>query len=137
MATKWDIWLSELARALKGGVRLVPARRGSAYSQSVSLPGDYSDAAFRGQVRSSPDASGDPLASFTFSTPAYGSETMRTILAFSLASGTGTNSTGALPADGDFDGVEEFPFDILMTPDGGTEELLFGGVLPVVGRVTV
>lgn len=137
MASKWNVWLSELSRASKGGVRLVSARRGSAFSQAITLPGDYSAASFRGEVRANPDASGTALAAFTFTTPTYDAGTGKTSVSFSLAAGSGANSTGALPADGDFDGVEEFPFDILVTPSGGTEELLFGGVLPVVGRVTV
>lgn len=133
----FETWLAELARAQKGGVRLPAARRGSAWSQTIVIAGDRSTATFRGAVKAQPDAADPPLAAFTVSTPAYDAGTDKTTVAISLVAGTGAGSTGILPADGDGDGVEDFPFDVLMTPSGGTEELLLGGVLPVAGRITV
>jgi hypothetical protein len=137
MVNKWATWLSELDRAGKGGVSLRPAIRERSWVLRVSFSGDNSAATFRGEVRISPDTTGDPLAAFSFSTPEYDSELDKTSVSVSLAAGTGANSTGSLPSDDDANGVEEFPFDILMTPSGGAEEVLIAGVLPVLGRVTV
>lgn len=133
----FETWLHELTLARKGGVRLSGIRRGSAWSQSIVISGDYSGATFRGSVKVAVDADDPALASMTFGTPTYSAETGKTTVTMSLAAGTGANSTGSLPSDSDGDGVEDFPFDVLMTPSGGTEELLFGGVLAVIGRVTV
>lgn len=136
MTGKWDAWLREMQRAKKGGIRLKRVFRGLAFSHTISIPGDFSAATFRGQVRLSPDTTGTPLAEFTFSTPTYDVDTGRTLVTYSLAAGDGANSTGALPADGDGDGIEEFPFDILATPSGESEDMLFAGIMPVIGIVT-
>lgn len=134
MTTQYTAWLAALAAARKGPVTLPTATRKLAYSQVITLNGDFSTAAITGQIRSAPD-SDTILAAFTVGTLSFaGGLTSFTI---SLAAGTGANSTGVLPADSDMDGVEYFPFDILMTPSGGAAERLFGGLLPVSGHITL
>lgn len=134
MASQWDTWLRALAAAGKGGIRLEGASRGRAFTLLVHLAGSWTGATMRGDVRIRPDAAA-ALSVFTVTGPvvANGYSTFTC----TLAAGTGANSTGVLPADTDLDGVEEFPFDLLLTPSGGTEELLLGGVLPVTGRIIV
>lgn len=131
-----ESWLQRLKAAGKGGIRLDanPATRGRAWSMPVVLPADFTGATMRGQIRLEPDAAGAALAEFAVSGPVVADGTSTFTL--SLDAGTGANSTGILPADADADGAEDFPFDILLPPDGGTEELLVGGILPVVGRIT-
>lgn len=135
MTTQYTAWLQSLAAANKGPVTLPTATRKLAYSHVIALTGpDYSGATITGQVRSSPD-SDTILAAFTIGTLAYSDGV--TTVPISLAAGTGSNSTGVLPADSDLDGVEYFPFDFLMTPSGGAAERLFGGLLPVSGHITL
>jgi len=133
MTVPFKDWLDLLAFAKKGPVYLPVAVRGLAYSQTFSVPGDYTTATVTGQVRSAPDAD-TALVTFTFGTPSFSAG--RTTWAYSLAAGSGANSTGALPADDDGDGVQYFPFDFLLTPSGGSAERLFAGLLPVSGHIT-
>ena len=134
METTFDPWLRALRDAEKGPVVLTQATRGKAWEHAVAMAGDWSGSTMRGEVRSYPDAEGDPLATFVVSGPviADGYSTFT----LSLAAGNGENSTGNLPADSDADGIERFPFDLLITPSGEEEELLFGGFLPIRGRIT-
>lgn len=134
MAGQFDTWLREQSLAGKGGVRLQAASRARLYVLGVSLPGDWTGATLRGEVHAAPD-SPTVLAEFQISGPVV--DAGRSLFTVSLGAGTGTDTTGALPADGDLDGVEEFPVDFLLTPSGGAEELLFSAVLPLTGRVTV
>jgi len=128
-------WQDGLAPAKKGPVILQAATRRLAWTTTIRVAGlDYSAAAFVGQVRASPD-SGTILASFTFGTPVFADD--ETTVTMSLAAGTGANSTGVLPADADMDGMEYFPFDVLITPSGGTQERFFAGLLPLSGYVTL
>ena len=136
MTSKWDSWLEQLQRALKGGIRVAPANRGAAWTQLVTMPGNLTTATLRGQVRIAPDNAGTPLAAFSFTSITYDAPSDRSSFTASLAAGVGANSTSALPSDTDMDGVEEFPFDILITRSGSPEEVLFGGLLPVIGKVT-
>ena len=124
-----DNWQRELRAAGKGPVRLPAVSRGRAWEALVSLTGDFTGAALRGQVRSEPDVAGSPLAAFTVTAGGFdGTKTH-----FTLA--LGAASTAGFPEDFD-DAAGELPFDLLMTPDGGEEDLLLGGVLPVLGSVT-
>src|SRR5688572_26000615 len=105
MAGTWDEWLAALKAANKGPLiapELPSATRGMYWSTTIELPGDWTGAALTGTVRASPDAS-TALATFSVSGPsvAVGTSTFT----ISLAAGTGANSTGVLPADGDLDGV--------------------------------
>lgn len=130
----FDDWLGQLKASGKGPVTLYTCTRGRAFEYPFALAGDWTGATIRGQVRTAPDAAGDPIVTFTTSGPTVlGSFSVFTI---SLAAGTGVNSTGILPAAATGDGSAEFAFDLLITPDGGDETLLFGGVLPVIGRIT-
>ncbi len=82
------------------------------------------------QARLRPDAAGDPIASFTVAGP----EVAAGLSTFALSMTAGV--TAGFPPDSDLDGVEQFAVDVLLTPAGGMTELLFGGVLPLLGRVT-
>ena len=73
---------------------------------------------------------GATLADFTVTVGAYASGV--TPVALSLTSG----QTTALTADADLDGLEEFVFDILWTPSGGTQQRLMGGIIKISGKVT-
>ena len=131
MAT-FDPWLAQLAAAGKGPVTLY-AFRGRAFSQTITLSGNWTGATMRGQIRLEPDAA-TSLAAFTVTGPVIvGDATQFTI---SLAAGSGANSTGVLPADAAGENYIELPFDLLMTPAGGAEDTLFGGVFTLVGRIT-
>ena len=130
MNTPFDEWLRQLKLGNKGPVRLSLVTRGRKWEQSVSLVGDYTGATMRGEVRVSPDAVGSAEAEFTVTGPVVAGGYSTFTLSLS------TVETEALPSDGDADGVEFLPYDLLLTPSGGDEELLFGGVLPLIGRIT-
>lgn len=130
--TTFDPWLRELTRAGKGPLPLKAATRGLKWERPVELEGDFTGATLTAKLRLYPDAAA-VLATCAVTGPvvAAGLSTWT----ISLAAGSGSNSTGALPADGDLDGVEYFAFAIHLTPSGGNEDLLLGGALPVIGRV--
>lgn len=132
MDTQYNTWLNSLAQQVKGPLILPAATRKLAYTHNLFLSGEW-DATIQAQVRAAPD-SGTILAQFTIGTRSYVGG--NTLFPISLAAGDGANSTGALPADTDMDGVEYFPFDILMTLGGVTDRLV-GGILPVSGHVTL
>lgn len=133
MRTPFDNWLSELRRAGKGG-RILPAHtRGRTFRQLFRLPGDFSAAEFRSEIRAAPDATA-ALVAFTFSAPAYDAATGKTTVVMSLSAAN--SLPPVLPAPTDPDATAWYPFDILVTPSGGTADLLLGGVLPIIGRVT-
>lgn len=132
MATPFDAWLRSLAAAGKGPLTLYAARKVK-FTLSVNLPGNWTGAALRGKVKDAPDNAAT-LATFTVTGPVVvGAISTFTV---SLAAGTAANSTGVLPADPDADGVTQFAYDLLLTPSGGTEELLVGGIFELEGSVT-
>ncbi len=133
MAGEFDSWLRALSAAGKGPAPLA-ATRGRRFSDDIWLPGDWTGATVAGQVRAAPDASGSPLVTFTCPAPVVADGWSKFTL--SLASGTGANSTGALPADGDGSGLASFPYDLTITPSGGVPELLLGGPFNLIGRIT-
>jgi hypothetical protein len=133
MITQFDEWLRQLAAAQKGPVTFPGASRGRKYVTTVSLPGDWTGATMRAQARLRPDAAGDPIATFAVTGPVVAAGVSTFTL--TLTAGAAAGSTGAFPADSDLDGVEQFAVDVLLT-SGGVEELLFGGVLPLLGRIT-
>jgi hypothetical protein len=100
-----------------------------AVNHTISYPGNMTTATLEAAVKASPDAAAE-LATFTIGTPSFADG--KTTWSLSL---TGAQ-TGALPADGDGDGVEFFIYDILFTPSGGTAERIAGGLFPVSGFVT-
>lgn len=130
MATQWAEWLSELKAAGKGGVRLKGIDRGLPYSLAFSIPLNVTGDSFDASLRLSPDASGSTLVDFTIAIGTYSAGA--TLVTLSLTQ----VQTAALPADGDLDGVEEFVFDLLRTPSGGTQARLIGGVIPILGKVS-
>lgn len=138
MKTDFDEWLAVLAADRKGGrdfLGIIPgATRGDAWQCLIELPGDFSGATIAGAIRSAPDASG-VLASFTVGSGTYSTVTQSTTFAASLASGTGSNSTGVLPADSDGNGYAAFPAAFTITPAGGSAELLFGFAFILRGKV--
>lgn len=137
MSTNFDTWLRELQQAQKGGIDLPAATRGLRWQEPIELEGNWTGATLAGVVRTAPDAAGDPLATFAITGPVVtpnGAGWLSTWTAV-LVAGTVANSTGVLPADADFDGVERFPCSFLLTPLGGNQALLIGAALPVLGKV--
>lgn len=137
MATPFDGWLRELEAAGKGPVTL-RATRGRKLVFTLRMVGNWTDSVLRGEVRDKLD-SGEPLAQFTISAPVVATiDTVeKSTFTISLPAGNGTNSTGSLPADARKAGFIELPFDILAIRPGKDEELLIGGSLRVMGRVTI
>lgn len=132
-STHFDRWLEALRAAGKGPVNLPAASRGLAYSTTFSLPGDWTGATARAEIRAEP-GSGTVLAEFSKTNEGFADGV--TVFTLELSSGTSTNSTGILPSDPTGDGVVRLPYDILLTPSGGSEELLFGGIFTLLDRVT-
>lgn len=130
MAGQWDAWLRENARSGKGGIRLDAASRGRVLKIIFNLPGDWTGAALRGEIRIAPDAVGDPIAAFAVTGP----EIVAGVSTFTCR--LEPADFADIPADGDLDGVAEFPVDFLLEPAGGDEETLLAAVLPVTGRIT-
>lgn len=127
--TTFDEWLRGLGAAQKGPVTLPAASRGRVWNTSIALPGDWTGATLRGEIRLDPDAS-PALVAFTVSGPSVGGG--ESLFSLSLTDA----QTSSLPSDSDGDGIEYFPFDLLLTPSGGDEELLFGGTFTLLGRIT-
>jgi hypothetical protein len=136
--TTFDDWLTAMAAAGKGGSALAglitPAIRGLKWTLPVRLQGNYTTATLTGFVRAAPDAA-SPLATITVGSPTYDSGTGYTTWIASLASGTGSNSTGSLPVDGEGDGVVSLPAAFHITPSGGDEDILFGFEFKLLGKV--
>jgi len=135
MTTQFDDWLRALAAAQKGPVTFPAASRGRTYSTTVSVQGNWTGSVLRAQARLYPDAPGSPVATFAVSGPVISIVGGFAYSTFTLS--LTSTITAGLPSDVDLDGVERFAIDVLMTPAGGAEDLLFGGVLPLLGRVTV
>lgn len=137
MTTTFDTWLATLARAGKyvPPDGLTPATRGLAWSAPIELAGDWTGATLTGFIRSAPDAADPPMATFTVSALTYDAGDDVTVWTVSLASGSGTDSTGSLASDSDGDGVEALPCAFYLTPAGGDNELLFGTAFTVTGKV--
>ena len=132
MTTTFDDWLRALAAGGKGPISLTGAMRGLAWSAPVELAGDWTGAVLTGAMRSMPDAA-SVLADFTVSGPVVAGGTSTWTIG--LAAGSGAGSTGALPADGDGDGVVYLPFTLILTPSGLDAELLLGGTFTLIGEV--
>lgn len=136
--TNFDAWLQQLAAAGKGGsaltaVDLPPAVRGEKWECPYVMEGDWTGAVLLVTISSAPD--GSVLVTATTSSASYDSGTGFTTWTVSIASGSGANSTGSLPADVDGDGVEAFPIAFYLTPSGGTKFLLLGGAFTLLGKV--
>ena len=131
MNAPFEEWLDACTAAARGGRDLVwNAARGLAFSGAAVLDGDWTGAEMAGTLRAMPD-SGGALGSFTVTGPVVTGTTSTFI--FTLAAGTGANSTGALPADVTGEGVAELALLLLLTPAGGTQDLFMGGTFRVLG----
>ena len=126
MATQYDTWLQTLG-SLRADMPMTV--RGLAISHTVTYPGNVTSATLAGSVKASPDATYE-LAVFTVGTAVFADGV--TTWPISL---TGSQ-TGALPADDDGDGREDFIYDFLLTLSGGTAQRVFGGLFSVSGFVT-
>lgn len=126
MQTQFDTWLKTLG-ALRAD--LPPAVRGLAVTHTLSYPGNVATATLAGSVKSAPDSTSE-LAAFTIGTPVFADGVTTWVISLS-----GTQ-TGALPADGDADGVALFVYDLLLSLSGGTAQRIAGGLFPVSGFVT-
>lgn len=122
--TQFDTWLKTLARARKGPVTMPDAVRGHAYTQNITVVGDWTEATLTGSIRVAPD-SDTALAVFTVGAPSLSSGNTTWIVSL-----TGTQ-TSALPIDGNADGEELFVYDFLLN-----NQRLFGGIFPLSGHVT-
>lgn len=127
--TTFDPWLQQLREAQKGPVTL-QIDRGLPWQYSLALQADYTGATLKGSIRLTPDTPDPTLADFTVSGPVVADGVSTFTLSLTKT------QTAALPSDTDRDGVSEFAFDLLITPDGGIEQRLFGGVAVVKGKVT-
>jgi len=130
MSSAYTDWLLSLGKLRAD---LPPCVRGLAVSHTLTYPGNVTTATLAGSVKAAPDATSE-LAVFTIGTPVFADGV--TTWTFSLAAGSGSNSTGALPADTNGDGVEMFIYDLLLTISGGTARRIAGGLFPVSGFVT-
>lgn len=136
MATTFDAWLAACAAAGKGGARWVwTATRGLAFGIVLDLDGDWTGTAMAAYVRQQPDAAGAALVDFSVTGPVVVTvgDIVTSAFTFTLAAGSGANSTGALPADTDGDGVVDLPLFITLTESGGTADLFAGGIMRVIG----
>ena len=127
---QFQTWLESLGTRKAD---LPPCVRGLAVEHTLTYPGNVTTATLEGAVKASPDATSE-LATFTIGTPSFTDGV--TTWTFGLAAGSGANSTGSLPVDGDGDGIEYFIYDLLLTLSGGTAERIAGGLFPVSGFVT-
>lgn len=122
---KFPEWLKSLGRRRAD---LPPAVRGLPVSHDVVHPGNLTSATLEGTIKATPDAATE-LAAWSVSAPTF--DGTNTIWVISL---TGVQTLG-LPSDSDFDGVERFVYDFLITQGGNTERL-FGGIFTLSGFVT-
>lgn len=136
MATTFDTWLAACAAAGKGGARWIwTATRALTFTAVLDLEGDWTGAVMDAYVRRQPDAAGAKLVDFTVTGPVVTTvdDVVTSAFTFTLASGSGANSTGALDADDDGDGVVDLPLFVTLTPSGGNAELFAGGIMRVIG----
>jgi hypothetical protein len=103
--------------------------RGLPITHTVTYPGNVTTATLEGAVKASPDATAE-LATFTVGSPSFADGV--TTWSVSL---TGVQN-GALPADGDGDGLETFVYDFVLTLSGASPRRVFGGLFPLSGFVT-
>ena len=136
MNTPFDAWLAEKRRARKGGIVLAAGSRGRAYKLKLLIPGDFTEATWRGEVRIHPDAA-VLEAAFTFPEAVYHADLGKTEITALLPAGSGPNATGSLTLPTDGSTIAVFAFDILCTPAGDAEDEFLAGALPISGRVTV
>jgi len=129
MASTFEAWLRQLAAARQGPVAM-QIDRGVAFRTRLVVGAPLSGAVLAGSLRLAPDAGGAVLASFTCGAAEIDGD--YTGFAVTLTS----VQTAALPADTDGDALVELAFDFLLTPSGGTQKRLFGGVATVAGKVT-
>jgi hypothetical protein len=129
----FKVWLDGLRRAGQLIEYILPAYRELKWEEVIQLGGDWTGAAMEGSVRALPGA-GSPLVEFSFSGPVVATvegETTSTWLVW-LAAGSGANSTGVLPLGAAGNGVTEFPYMFRITPSGGDEAVLRGGIFTLI-----
>lgn len=136
MATEWDDWLRKLAADGKGGLGLKgrpqmrAIDRGLAYAYTFAVGLDVSADTFTASLRASPDGDGATLADFAVTVGSFADGV--TLVTLELTE----EETAGLPVDANADGLETLVFDILWTPNGGTEQRFMGGIIQVSGKVT-
>lgn len=128
MSSQYTTWLKTLG-SLRADMRASETVRGLPVSHTITYPGDVTTATLEGSVKASPDATAE-LATFTIGTPVFADG-----LTTWTVSLTGTQ-TGALPTDGDGDGLETFIFDFVLTLSGQGPQRIIGGLFPLSGFVT-
>lgn len=128
MTDPFPKWRAQLAR--DGVLQDLPAiTRGLANTIVFTLTGDFSSSTFACAVAASPDAD-TALASYTCSAGAFASGV--TPITLTIAA----DAQGAIPVDGDSDGIETLVYDLLCTPSGGEPYRMAAGYQPISGGVT-
>lgn len=130
--SNFDPWLRDLKAAQKGGERFTQLmiERGRVWSKQLAFAADYSADAFECNIALEPD--GTTLVSASVAVGSYSGG--QTIVTVSLTA-VQTASLSLIPADGDYDGVQDLAIDVLRTPSGGAKARLFAGIVPVSGKV--
>lgn len=132
--TTFEDWLRRLALAN----RLVPdgrcprIDRGLACTWRFTLAGDWTGAVVASSLRLAPDTAGATLEDFACTNEGYDAGTDKTTFLLALTK----IETGALLADDDGDALVWLAWDVLFTPLAGTQQQLFGGAVPISGKVT-
>jgi hypothetical protein len=131
MQTQWNEWLAAERAAGRGGVVLgeAPITRGQAYRLVLPIPGDLTGGSFAASLHIAPTAPAIAGVSFTASLAAFDAEAGTTSLTLTLDA---TETDTELPADSNFNGVEEVVFKLDYTPPSGTAARAMGLVIPVV-----
>ena len=133
MSTTFDEWLRQLAAAGKGPVN-INIDRGLPFEWSFALAGDWTGATVASSLRLYPDAAGSTVEDFTVSSPSVDGEAGEEFTTFTLS--LSATDSGALPAAIAGEAISQLAFDVLLTPDGGAQQRIFGGCATVTGKVT-
>lgn len=132
METQWKDWRLQLASAAKGGIEFKTMRRDLPYSLVLTFNADYSADTFDAALRLGPDTASE-LVSFSVSVGSYVDGWTNVTLSLTKSQ---VATVAAAASDGDLDGLAEVVFDLLHTPSGGTQQLMLGGTIPLIGKVT-
>jgi hypothetical protein len=129
-------WLRQLANDGRGGTNaeMPSISRGRAYFATVSLGehptlGDYTSGSFAMVARLSPDAQGDPVATFTctIGTPSGGLTPV--VISLPVA------AQSDLPAGDPETGLAEILYELTYTLSGVTYPPILGGRMLVAGAI--
>lgn len=129
MQHKWAEWLTAYAARNRGGWDFPAIDRGMPYSETFQVQGDVSGDTFLGEIRAAPDAEGAALATFTITPGAYADGV--TLVTWTIAE----DDYAGIP-DTEGKGVVDLITSAIHFPLGGTEYVMFGCSLSILGAVT-